>query len=359
MALLPINDRSMRPRQPAVRPRRRRALPFRAVCVLLWLAVALSSRGATLQENFSTDPLARGWTTVGDGSLFRWNPTAQNLDVTWDSSRGNSFFLLPLGTVLTLSDDFSFSFAFRLQDIRVGSTPGKSNEFEIAIGLVNATTATNANAYRGAGVSSTYGVRNLVELDYFPDAGFGDTLATTVVSTNNRIFPVHNFPVTLSPGDTFRITLAYTAADQVLRTAATRNGSAFGLPPDQTLGVLELGGKPDFRVDSFAIISYSDAIQTGPPSVHGSVLAHGTVDDVQLNLPAPPVTALRLRFIQSLWNAEFVSRTQWVYQLERTTDLLVWTPTSRVLGGTGAVLTLTDTNLSAANIFYRVRAERP
>src|SRR5262249_32270918 len=156
--------------------------------------------------DFAQDPMQHGWRVFGDGGLFRWEPASQALAVTWDSSHSNSFIYLPLGTILTAADDFQLSFDLKLADIQAGSTPGKSNEFEIAVGLIQYASATNANAYRGTGVNSTYGVHNLVEFDYFPDAGFGDTWATTVVSTNNRIYPVHNFPLALTTGDTFRIT---------------------------------------------------------------------------------------------------------------------------------------------------------
>lgn len=330
-----------------------------ALGVLTGSALAFCARAAVLAEDFVADPFAHGWVALGDTSLFSWNASAQQLSVTWDSSRTNSFCLMPLGTILTQGDDFSVSFLLRLQDIQLGHTPGKSNEFEIALGLVNRSSATNANSYRGAGVSSTYGVRNLIELDYFPDAEFGDTLTTTVVSTNNRIFPVHNFPVTLTPGDAFRFTLAYTAVDRVLRTSSTRNGAPFGLPPEQVLGDLELLGKPDFRVDSFAVISYSDLIQTGPPSVHGSVLAHGSVDEVRVIVPGPPVADLQLRRTGGSWGAQFSSRTQWVYQLERSLDFVAWQPSSPPAAGTGAALLLTDTNRPEANAVYRIRAERP
>jgi len=267
------------------------------MCVLfcLWLCALFPGRTAVLEEDFATDPLRRGWTLFGDATLFAWDAAGQVLSVTWDSSHSNSFFSWPLGTILSGADDFSFAFDLRLKDILAGSTPGKSNEFEIAVGLVNFASATNANAFRGAGQSAAYGVRNLVEFDYFPDAGFGDTFATTVISTNNRIFPAHNFPLTLSAGDTFRITIAYSAADRTVRTVAARNGAPFGMPPDNSLGDVRLAGTPDFRVDAFAVTSYSDAVQLGPPSVHGSVLAHGIVDNVRIVLPGPPLMNLRIQ----------------------------------------------------------------
>lgn len=331
----------------------------RLVIIVIWLAAVPPGGAAVREESFATDPSTRGWRSFGDAALFRWNATNQNLEVTWDSSRTNSFYCQPLGTILTKADDFSVSFDLRLQDTRIGSTPGKTNEFEIAIGLLNFSSATNANAFRGAGVSSLYGVRNLVEFDYFPDAGFGDTVATTVVSTNNRIFPVHNFPLSMTPGATFLITLAYTASNQLLRTLATRNGLPFGLPPNNTLGDLPLAGKPDFRVDSFAVVSYCDAIQIGPPEFHGSVLAHGTIDNVQIVSPDPPVADVRLQLAGGPRRVEFTGRTNWVYRLERTADFVSWAVSSFVYSGTDGTLILNDTNPPASNLFYRVRAERP
>jgi hypothetical protein len=329
-----------------------------SLSVVFWLAAALSGGAAVFQEAFASEPSAHGWGTFGDASLFHWNATNQNVEVTWDSSRTNSFFHMPLGTIVTKSDDFSFSFEVRLSDIRVGSTPGKSNEFEIAIGLLNYASATRTNAFRGSGVSPTYGVKNLIEFDYFPDAGFGETFATTVVSTNNRIFPAHNFPLAMTTGDTFRVTLTYAANNRLLRTTATRNGVPYGMPPNNTLADLSLNGAPDFRVDSFAIISYSDANQLGPTTHHGSVLAHGTVDNVEFTVPLP-VSNLQLSFAETRWRAEFASRTNWIYTLHRSVDWSSWAPASAAVSGTGGTLLLTDTNAPAGNAFYRIRAERP
>jgi len=247
----------------------------------------------------------------------------------------------------------------RLSDIRLGNTPGKTNEFQIAIGLLNHNSATNINYFAGTGVNSTYGIRNVVEFDYFPDAGFGETFSTVAVSTNNRVYPAHNFPLRMTTGDTFRITMTYSASNQLLRSSASKNGAPFGLPPANTLGDLSLAGRNDFRVDSFAVISYSDAIQTGPPSFHGSVLAHGTVDNIQITVPPQPVSNLRLFFTNSAWRAQFTSATNWIYLLEQTADLVAWTPASPATAGTGATLSLQDTNPPAVRSFYRVRSERP
>src|SRR2546421_6361115 len=134
-------------------PRLRSFIPWVAA---IWLVLASAGRAAVISENFAVDPGQHGWRGFGDTSLFHWNAMNQNLEITWDSSRTNSFFYVPLGTVLAKSDDFSFSFDLRLSDIRLGNTGGKTNEFEIAIGLFSYRSATNAKAFRGAGVDRTY-----------------------------------------------------------------------------------------------------------------------------------------------------------------------------------------------------------
>ena len=102
------------------------------IIVLSALVAACLVRAATISENFVTDPRARGWKVFGDTNLFRWNATNQNLEMTWDSSHSNSFFYLPLGTILAKADDFSFSFDLRLRDIRLGISSNKTDTFEIA-----------------------------------------------------------------------------------------------------------------------------------------------------------------------------------------------------------------------------------
>jgi len=327
---------------------------LQAVLLLAWLATVLASDAAVISEDFGTDPALRGWRSFGDTSLFHWNALDQNLAVTWDSSRSNSFFYVPLGTVLGKADDFEFSFDLRLSDIRLGNTPGKTNEFEISVGLINYRSAINAKAFRGAGVSATYGVRNIVEFDYFPDAGFGDTFSTTVISTNNVFAYYNNFPLELTLQDTFRVTMSYAASNQVLRTSAKKNGLSFS-----SLGDVSLAGKPDFRVDSFAIISYSDAIQTGSPAFYGSVLAHGVIDNVQLVVPPPPLSNLQIRVTNSVCRAEFTSLTNWLYTLEASANFGGWSAVSASTPGTGDMMHLSDNIAGARQMFYRVRADKP
>lgn len=305
-------------------------------------------------EPFAVNPAERGWRVAGDSSLFRWNPETQAVDVTWDSSRTNSFFYKTLPTTLTKADDFRLTFFLRLHDIRIGSTPGKPAEFPIAIGFAHRALFSSTNAYRGAGVSTLHGVRNVVEWNFFPDGGFGDTWATTVISSNNVFAFGHTFPLPLVPEDAYQIALSYTASNQTLVTTALQNGVQLG--PFESVW---LGGTPDFRLDAVTITSYSDAGQPGPEIYRGSVLAHGTIHELSVWMPPPPTESLSIQLASGRASAVFLARSNWVHTLERSANLQHWLPASGPLSGTGAFVSIRDTNALAPAAFYRVRSERP
>lgn len=330
------------------------------MAAMLSLTAALLCRAAVMSEDFFYDPFSRGWRCSGEKSLFAWNNTNQHLEVTWDSSRSNGFFYLPLQTIVAKSDNFAVSFDLRLRDIRLGASPTKTNTFEIAVGFLNSSTITNTNYFRGAGQSASHGVRNLVEFNYFPPAGFiTATFATTVISTNNRIKPAHNFPLEMTTGDLFRIALTYTASNQTLRTSAIKNGAPFGMSPDNTLADLVLTTHPDFRLDAFGVSSYSDAIQADTPNNWGSVLAHGVIDNILLTVPGPPLDQIRIVTVDSPRTIEFNSLTNWNYTLQRSENGNTWKDGSQVKAGITGPLRIEDTNALSGHALYRVRAERP
>jgi hypothetical protein len=311
-------------------------------------------RAAVITEDFSNAPQSRGWKTFGDTNLFQWDAANQQLQVTWDSSRTNSFFHLPLRTLVSTSDQFSVAFDLRMTDIAIGTSSNKPYTFQIALGLINSISATNPNAFRGAGQSTTYGVRNTVEFDYFPDSGFGATFAPTVISTNNRVTFSDNHPLMLTTGDLFRITMSY--SNLMLRTQVTRNGVPYGLPPTNSLKDLALASYPDFRVDSLAIINWNDAVQAGSPQYWGSILAHGTVDNIVVTLPDPPVSQFTGTKSNSTWRTTFTAKTNWFYTLERTTNFNAWATVSPTNSGANGSLTLQDLNPPSGGASYRVRA---
>lgn len=301
---------------------------------------------AAVQENFAGNPAARGWKTFGDPSVFRWNPTNQNLEVTWDSAKPNSFFAHPLGTTLAKDDSFGLAFDLKLDQIAIGTKPDQPFSFQLAVGLLNWRDATNQNFIRGTGSQSP----NLVEFNYFPDSGFGATISPIVVSSNNQFIPSFSFPLELTTGDLFHVSLSYTAANQTLTTRMTRNQAAFGPIKEVKLPA----SFTDFRVDTMAVVSYSDA------KADGSLRARGVVDNISVQLHGSPVSGLISQIVKDRWQMEFISRTNWVYTLERTVDLKDWRAVSAPLAGKGARQTLQDEAIASirSQSFYRVRADR-
>ena len=312
------------------------------------IAAARESRGVRANhESFSSDPGARGWRTMGDGSLFHWNATNGYLEAVWDSSRSNSFYYRPLGTVLTRSDDFILSFMLRLQDLAIGVNPAKPSTFEIAVGLINRAEASRSNLRRGVGIDPITGPQDLVEFAYFPDSGFGATISPTMVSSNNQFAAEFDFPLELTVGADFLVSLAYTASNRTLVTIMTRDGQPFGPIKSVRLG----DSFTDFQVDAVSISSYSDA------GADGSILAHGIVDDVAVVHPTPPVSEMSGAFTNGQWRLQFQTQSAWRYALERTEDFQSWIEIS-TRPGDGGQIVFTDTSPPASRSFYRVRAER-
>jgi hypothetical protein len=83
------------------------------------------------------------------------------------------------------------------------------------------------------------------------------------------------------------------------------------------------------------------------------------VDNLTIVTPPPPVGNLSGGFHGPQWEMQFTSRTNWLYTLERATNLLTWSAVAPAVPGTGAGLTLADTNPPAGNAAYRVKAQRP
>jgi len=150
-----------------------------------------------------------------------------------------------------------------------------------------------------------------------------------------------------------RVRMSYSSSNQTLVTTITTNGTSIG-----TINSVQLSSSfSDFRVGAFAFESYSDAGQD--PHYGGSLLAHGTVDNIMLTFPGAPIGNLSGYFTNQQWSAAFTSRTNWGYTLERTADFQFWTNITQTIAGNGATLVLQDTNQLLENAYYRVRAQRP
>ena len=143
--------------------------------------------------------------------------------------------------------------------------------------------------------------------------------------------------------------MSYSASNQTMVTKITRDSQAW-----TDINPTSLSTKfTDFRVDAFALSSYSD---TGSS---GSVLAHGKVDNLAITVPAPPLSSWAGGWTNGGWRMEGAGRSNWVYRLERTADFRAWTgiATAGALGDNR--LTLMDSNPPPVAAFYRIRADRP
>jgi hypothetical protein len=313
---------------------------------LAGLSVLSVARASLVQEKFTTDPALNGWQIFGNTNLFQWDSTNQALAVTWDSSQSNSYFYHLLGGTFAGTNDFLVAFDLRLADVAIGANPAKPLTFEIAIGLLNTNDATSPTFVRGAGIAP-----NLVEFTYFPDDIYNEgAVSTLFISTSNN-YSGGGFAnlLGLPTNVTCRVMMTYRALNRTLHTTVTTNGTSIGTIPDSWLGA----NFDDFAVNAISINSYSDDGQY--PGFEGSVLAHGSVDNITFASPLP-VDTLQ---ISDTGQVQFASDTNWLYALEQTTDFKIWTAAAPATFGNGTVLVLQATNPPAGKSFYRVRADLP
>ncbi|HUA66914.1 MAG TPA: hypothetical protein VMA13_00070 [Candidatus Saccharimonadales bacterium] len=315
------------------------------VCLLiLWSLVAASICGAaTIEEGFSSNPLQNGWKIFGDTNLFQWDSTNQNLDVTWDSSQINSYFYHPLGTILTRDDNFSLAF-----DLELNSAEASGYGFELAVGFLNLAEATSTNFNRSTGNNSP----DLVEFTYFPDVGYGPTIWPIMVDTNsvfnwNGSSDYAIYAPTL--GDWYHIVMTYTGANQSLVTTMTNFEQTSGITVVDPIAT----HFTDFRVDTISVNSYQD------DGLGDSVFAQGNVDNFVVTVPPPPAQNFSGVLTDAVWQAQFVSQSNWVYTLQRTMNLQSWTNVSPVTPGNATNLFLLDVNPTMGQAFYRISAQRP
>ncbi len=325
--------------------------------------IPTSADAITFSETFSGAPSGNGWQVFGQTNLFAWSSLNQNLAVTWDSTKSNSFFHLPLGKTLTRNDDFSIEFDLNLHDVATGVEPGKTGPLQLGFGFLNFTNATSAGFMRG--VFGT--VPNVAEFNYYPYGfyDFGGAIFEAAAATSpSFISGVNSFayaPVNVSvynnelpTNQMVHITFRYTASNQTAVVRVTTNGVPMTSFPDLLLNSANgFADSDDFRVDVFSISSYSSAGDD-----YNSVLAHGTVDNIVIDLP-PPVQNLTGAFSNGVWQAQFNAHLNWLYTLERTTNFVSWTDVSLPTSGNRTNLFLQDTNAVSDKAFYRVRAERP
>jgi len=312
----------------------------------------LESRSRILREDFASDPQLRNWISFGASELFRWNQAAQRLDVTWNSGKPNSYFRLPLGTVLTRQDDFSVELDLTLNHISAGGGADKPGTFQIAFGFQKRLDAEKPEFVRGAGDRSP----NLVEFNFFPDTGFGPTVWPAVVSSRGRFnynnagdFSLFDLPV----GVPLRIVLRYASSQETASILVTTNGVPVGPVADAPLSPTFTG----FELDTLSISSYSDAGQS--PFLPGSILAQGELDNVTVTIPPPPIQDESGAIVDGRWEQTLTSRPGWEYTLEATVDFASWKAVSAPKPGSGGSIRLRDLSESAGSFrFLRVKAVR-
>jgi hypothetical protein len=307
---------------------------------------ALSAVSATtITENFSTDPLLDGWQVFGDTNLFQWDSTDQNLDVTWNSTNQNSYFYHPLGTVVTRNYDFSIAF-----DLQLNVAQASGYGFELAVGFLNLSEATNTDFNRSTGENSP----DLVEFDYFPDVGYGPTVWPLFVDSNSdfNYNGVSDYAI-YAPniGDWYHIVMTYTASNQTMVTTMTNFEQTSGIAIIDPLDSFFT----DFRADTISISSYQD------DGLGDSIFAQGVLGNLAITLTPPPIQDFCGNFSNGVWQVQFISQTNWLYTLQRTTDLQTWNCVSNSISipGNGTNLFLQDTNAPVDKGFYRVRADQP
>jgi hypothetical protein len=322
-----------------------------------------AARAAVITEDFSTNPLQNGWHVFGATNLFAWDSTNQCLDVTWDSTQPNSYFYHPLDGYLTRNDDFCFQFDLLLTDIASNVEPGKTGPLQVAVGFENYADATNADFVRGLGE-----VSDIAEVNYYPTGYyvFGNTVypspntfAPAFVSDAATFSPnilnpyyVLEFPTNIL----IHVTMTFSADDQTASVTATTNGIPIGLVPPL---VLDSPTNSNFtNTDNYVVTMFSISSFTSIGDPYDSLLAHGTIANLQITLP-PPAQNLMGSFSNSIWQVQFNDKTNWLYTLERTTNFVAWTDASGAVPGNGTNLVLQDAAAPPGRAFYRVRANRP
>ena len=330
----------------------------------LVLAGCFAAAGApaqTISQDFSADPARGGWEVLGDTNLFAWDSSRRLLRVTWDSTQPNGFFCHSLTGYVTRYDDFRVEFDLTLADITSGVEPDKTMPVQLGLGFLNRTNIANPDYSRCA----WGGTPNVAELCYYGLGSYEDEGATHyslpalvpsfIAGTDSYAYaPAYDAPYTreLPLNQTVHIALSYTATNQSAALSVTTNGVALGVYPDL---VLDEGNNfpdgQDFRVDTFSISSY-----------HGndwsSILAHGAVANIVVTIP-PPARDLAGRFSNGLYRVEFSNATNWLYTLERATNLAAWTNVTDALPGNGGRMALEDAAAPPDRAFYRIRAQRP
>ncbi|MDP6893132.1 MAG: hypothetical protein QF731_08125, partial [Verrucomicrobiota bacterium] len=312
---------------------------------ILWATVLISVESAISANNldyetFDSDPMSRGWRIHGDKSLFVWDEDAKSLQVNWDSEKPNSFFYKPIGRVLTDADSFAFTFQITLDLVKAGYLEGKPYTFEIALGLLNLTSAKEKNFIRGTGSDSP----NLVEWDYFPDTGFGATVSPALASGNSQFSAGFTFPAELLIGKSYCVKLIFNAEERMLKAEMLENGKPWEKIADVKIGS-DFSG---FSVDVFSISSFS------AKDSESSLFAIGTIDEIALSASNSLPRLFGMKIKDSEWQAKSFLLEPDKWKVERSNDMIQWDRLSRNFDSVNYFQCFIDASTNKGILFYRL-----
>ena len=311
--------------------------PAASAALLLLLALnccgVLSGKASALVESFDTDPASRGWVAHGDSGLFSWDPAGERLAVTWDSSAPHSFFARPLGMTLGVRDAFTFGADLVVTEAVGGVRPPRTGAMQVAFGLLNLDRALQSPYARAAGRAF-----DVAEFNWFPEGefpGFGvvdPTVSPALFDSTGRVATAFTFPVDLIPGALHQIRCSFDPGTRTLSTLLTTDS---GEVPVRAVVLPASFG--DLLLNAVAVINWNEA---GSP--FDSLLARGFVDNVHVELPAPPLDRIT-------WVApgavSFTGTAGWYFRLEAAVRLgATWEVVAGVEGVDGP-LVLADPDL--------------
>lgn len=325
----------------------------RAMSLLALLGMFTGAAGE-LREDFATDPFSLDrpettrWQRVGDPSLFTWDAPAGNLAIQWDSTRPNSFCVLPLGRKLTAADAFAVSLDLRLYAAGARANSGRTNPLQVTFAFVQ-----QAKLPAGYPLRTVAGrAQDLLDFNFFPFADLGVFGAAAYVSPAafGHTSAAYSFgnALDLADGTVRHLSCSWDPGTRQFFTEITGAGQEPVAPTEPPLPRSD-----DFTVDALAIINWSES--TTP---HDSLRAAATLDNVLITLPTPPMAFTGpLLLGKDRRSVEFEGQVGYRYQLEASGDLVQWDGIGSSLPGQGTRLVLSDFRKALFPIqFYRVRS---
>lgn len=314
----------------------------------LMAPLAPQSRAETIRENFSADPAASGWIAVGETNLFRGKPENKWLEVSWDSSKAQSLFLLPLPRPLTSADGFSFGFNLNLWTNHAGPFFGPAESMPVTIGLFNLRDTTNRSLLTPGTISNMVVLHHTtIDLPANPHFfGFRSALGFADDKGIATPPPGHLTVVTprLQPSAGVSGYLLYDSETRSIRHLASYAGQQ-GYSPITYLPQ----PATSFSCDAFGVIVWNQASWNREPANF-----EGTLSGVRIGRYSHPIGPLTM---PTAYSVAFVGQPAWEYSLDASSDLSAWTPVQTIPGDEGE-LRLSDSREGLfSQQFYRVRAK--